>query len=110
MTSHIVFLNTLAKTADPSAFEAFVTEEVLPLARALPSVVSYRVVRVDGFLEDREGAPPIQYIDIAEVTSVTDYEAEVAAALEGSAGARFDEAWTGFVAEWVPLFGSELDQ
>ncbi len=109
MSSYIIFLNTLSNGADPDAFEDFVASEVLPLARSLPSVISYRVLRVNGFLEGREGSPPVQYIDIAEVTDPSAYEADVAAALEGPAGAEFDERWTGFVAEWMPLFASEVN-
>jgi len=110
MTSQVVFLSTLADSAQPTEFERFVTEEVLPLARALPSVVSYHIIRVDGFLEGREGMPHVQYIDIAEVSSVPRYEADVAAAMDTPAGAHFDEKWTAFVAEWVPFYGTVLDR
>jgi len=109
MTSHIVFLSTLADSAEPEAFERFVREEVLPLARALPSVASYQVIRVDGFLESREGSPHVHYIDIAEVSSATEYEADVGAAIDTPAGAGFDEKWTTFVAEWVPLHGTVVE-
>ena len=109
MTSQIVFLSTLADSAEPEEFERFVTEEVLPLARALPSVVSYRVIRVDGFLESREGSPHFQYVDIAEVTSASEYEADVAAAMDTPAGTGFDEKWTAFVAKWTPLHGTVLE-
>ncbi|GMQ85907.1 MAG: hypothetical protein BMS9Abin07_1477 [Acidimicrobiia bacterium] len=109
MTSQIVFLSTLADSAEPAEFERFVMEEVLPLARALPSVVSYDVIRVEGFLEGREGLPHVQYVDIAEVSNASEYERDVTAALDGPAGVRFDKTWTGFVAEWVPLHGTVLD-
>ena len=109
MTSHVVFLSKLAESADAEEFERFVAEDVLPLARALPSVESYSVVRIDGFLEGREGAPPFDYLDLAVVTDASAYEDDVVAAMDTPAGALFDEKWTSFVAEWTPFHGTVLE-
>jgi len=109
MTSKVVFLSQLAEPSQAEEFEHFVRDELLPLVRAFPSVHSYVVSRLDGYLEGREGSPAWHYVDVAVVTSVSAYETDVAAMLLSDAGAHFEKLWSTFVTDWIPLHGEDIE-
>jgi hypothetical protein len=76
MTTMVFFLNTLRDGADPDDYERFVRDVDYPKARAIPSIVRYDVVRIDGPLHDAE--VPFGYLEIVEVTDLVAYRSDLA--------------------------------
>lgn len=77
MTTRVFFFNRLARGADPEAYERWVRDVDYPKARAVPSIRSYEVVRVDGPLRDT--GIPYDYVEVVEVTDLDAYRADLAA-------------------------------
>ncbi len=69
----VVWFSRLRPEADPKAYERWVQEVDYPGAKQIPSLISYRVYRIQG---PCVGAPAENFnFDYVEVAQVTDMEA-----------------------------------
>ena len=76
MTTRVFFFNRLNEGVTGEAYEEWVRETDYPKARAIPAIVSYEVVRVDGPL--RDSGVPYDFIEVVEVTNIDSYRADLA--------------------------------
>jgi REDY-like protein HapK len=104
MATRVFFLNKLATGVDRSDYERWVRERDYPTARAIPSIRSYDVVRLDGPL--REGDVPYDYVEVVEVADLDDYRADLAA-LPGRD--EFVDELRGFVGEAIAVYGTTIE-
>jgi hypothetical protein len=73
--TRVFFFNRLREGVDGSDYERWVREVDYPKARAIPSMVSYEVVRVDGPL--RDSGVDYDYIEVVEVTDLDSYRSDL---------------------------------
>jgi hypothetical protein len=104
MTTLVFFLNRLAEGVRGDDYERWVRERDYPTARALPSICSYEVVRLDGPL--REGPVPYDYIEVVEVTDLDAYRTDLAR-LPGRE--EFVAELRGFIGEAVAVHGTLIE-
>lgn len=99
----VFFLNKLREGVTGAQYEQWVREVDYPTARALKTIRSYVVHRIDATLEG--GTPPYQYIERVEITDLAAYREELAhgAGMEG-----FFAQWSAHVAESVAVHGEEI--
>jgi len=76
MTTRVFFFNRLVDGVEGADYERWVKETDYPLARNIPSIISYEVVRVDGPL--RDSGVPYDYIEVVEITDRESYSADLA--------------------------------
>src|SRR5258708_6467849 len=106
MAQRAFFLNSLREGVDPRDYERFVREVDYPFARALPTIQSYVVTRIDGLLQG-EGEPPCQYLEVVEITDVDAYRASLDPA-KPEIG-EFFEQWSSFVGDSVMVYGEVIE-
>jgi hypothetical protein len=104
MSTRVFFLSRLHEGADPAEYERWVRDVDLPVARAIPAVRSYDVVRLDGAL--RDGEVPYDYIEVLEVSDLETYKRELE---EIPDRAGFSAAWRSFVGEAVSVHGTVIE-
>lgn len=75
--TRVFFFNRLRDGVDGADYERWVTEVDYPKARAIPSILSYEVVRIDGPL--RDAGVDYDYLEVAEVTDLQSYRADLTA-------------------------------
>lgn len=75
MVTRVFFLNRLRDGVDGTEYERWVREVDYPKARAIPSVISYEVVRIDGPL--RDAGVDFDYLEVVEVTDLASYRADL---------------------------------
>ncbi len=98
----VFFLNKLRPGVEKADYERWVREVDYPTARALATIQSYVVARMDGTLDG--GSPAYDYVERVEVTDIDAYRAELAKP-EMEAFAR---DWSSRVGESAALFGDEI--
>ena len=76
MTTMVFFFNRLHEHVDPADYERWVRDTDYPVARAVPAIRSYDVVRLDGPLRDDE--VPFDYVEVVEITELEEYRAALA--------------------------------
>lgn len=86
MSVRLVLAYALREGVSRADYERWVREQDAPYVRSRPTVAGFEVLRVDGALE---GVPPMDYVEIVEVT---DPEAD-AALLAQPPGSELDAAW-----------------
>ena len=106
MAHRAFFLNKLREGVDAADYERFVREVDYPFARALPTIRSYVVTRLDGML-DGEGKPPYDYLEVVEITDLDDYRASLDPSKPENK-AFFDQ-WSGFVGESLMVQGEVIE-
>ncbi|MEX1133899.1 MAG: hypothetical protein WED83_03535 [Acidimicrobiia bacterium] len=107
----ILFLTRLKPNVARDSWDEFVREILLPLVEGFPSVNSYDVYRIRGnVFQEEEGETDWHYVDVIEVNDVGAYEGDVASAMETDAGRMFEEGWLAMVEEWLPVYGSPIDE
>jgi REDY-like protein HapK len=100
----VFFLNKLHESVKARDYERWVREVDCPTARTIPSIVDYRVARIEGLLEGDE-EPPYQYIERVEITDLDSYRRDLAdPALDD-----FKHAWLARVAESIALQGTVIE-
>jgi hypothetical protein len=104
MTTRVFFLNRLAEGVRGEDYEAWVRERDYPTARALPSIRSYDVVRLDGPL--REGDVPYDYIEVVDVTDLDAYKKDLA---ELPGREEFVAELRGFIGEAIAVQGTLIE-
>ena len=106
MAQRAFFLNKLRDGVDPADYERFVREVDYPFARALPTIRSYVVTRLDGMLEGRE-KPPYDYLEVVEITEVDAYRASLDPAKPEIK--EFFDQWSSFVGESLMVWGEVIE-
>jgi hypothetical protein len=103
MGTWVFFLSRLRDGVEQSDYEQWVREVDLPTARAIPAVLSYEVVRLDGALRDNE--VPYDYVEVLEVSELGAYARQLE---EIPDRAAFSAAWRGYVGETVAVHGTSI--
>src|SRR3954469_1883540 len=106
MAQRAFFLNKLRDGVDPGEYERFVREVDYPFARALPTIRSYVVTRLDGML-DGDGDLPYDYLEVVEITDLDDYRASLDPT-KPEIKEFFDE-WSSFVGESLMVHGEVIE-
>jgi hypothetical protein len=106
MAQRAFFLNRLREGVDPGDYERFVREVDYPFARALPTIQSYVVTRLDGLLQG-EGEPPYQYLEVVEITDVDAYRASLDPAKPEIK--EFFDQWSSFVGDSLMVYGEVIE-
>jgi hypothetical protein len=104
MATRVLFLARLHEGIDREEYERWVREVDLPTARAIPSVRSYDVVRLDGALRDND--VPYDYIELLEVSELDAYRRELEQIPERAA---FSAAWRSFVGDSIAVYGTVIE-
>ena len=100
----VFFLNRLHESIEANDYERWVREVDYPTAKRIPSIIDYRVVRIEGLLEGND-RQPYDYIERVEITDLDSYRRDLAdPSLD-----EFKQAWSAWVAESTPLHGTVLD-
>lgn len=100
----VFFLNKLHETIRPEDYERWVVEVDYPTAGSIPSILDYRVARIDGLLEG-DDRPPYDYIERVEITDLDSYRRDLA----NPSLDEFKQAWIARVASSVALHGTVLE-
>jgi hypothetical protein len=104
MSTRVFFLCRLCAGASRDEYEQWVREVDLPTARAIPTMVSYDVVRLDGPF--REGEVPYDYVEILEVSDLQVYKRQLEEIPERAA---FLAAWQGYVGDVIAVHGTVIE-
>ena len=100
----VFFLNKLHETVRARDYEQWVREVDYPTAKTIPSILDYKVARIEGLLEG-DDRPPYDYIERVEITDVDSYRRDLAhPGLD-----EFKQAWMAYVAESIGLEGTVLE-
>src|SRR5215204_1630793 len=99
----VFFLNRLRQGVTPERYEQWVREVDYPKARALATINSYVVNRIDGTLEGSQA--PYHYVERVEVTDLAAYQQELQA---GEGMEDFLRQWSAHVGESVAVHGEEI--
>jgi hypothetical protein len=100
----VFFLNKLHDTVKAEDYERWVREVDYPTANGIPSILDYKVARIEGLLEG-DDRPPYDYIERVEITDLESYRRDLAEpALD-----EFKRAWSACVAQSIPVYGSVLE-
>jgi hypothetical protein len=75
-----------------------------PTAQTIPSIVDYKVARIEGQL-DVADPPPYDYVERVVITDVESYRRDLAEPRLD----EFKQAWAGQVAESVAVYGSIVE-
>jgi hypothetical protein len=100
----VFFLNRLHAHVRAEDYERWVKEVDYPTARTIPSIIDYKVTRIEGLLNG-DTVPPYQYIERVEITDLDSYRRD----LDAPALDEFKQAWMAWVAESVGLHGTIIE-
>jgi hypothetical protein len=106
MAHRAFFLNKLREGVEPADYERFVREVDYPFARALPTIRSYVVTRLDGML-DGDGKPPYDYLEVVEITDLDEYRASLNPSKPEIK--EFFDQWSSFVGESLMVQGEVIE-
>lgn len=81
MAIQTLFFNRLKEGVTPEAYEAWVRERDYPTARALSSIRSYEIMRLDEPARPGGIDVPADYLEVVTVTTYEEYESELASML-----------------------------
>lgn len=104
MSTRIFFLSRLRDGASRDEYERWVREVDLPVIRAIPTVLGYEVVRLDG--PWRDGDVPYDYVESIEVSDPDLYRRQLEAIPDREG---FSAAWRRLVGETVAVFGTAVE-
>ena len=99
----VFFLNRLRADVAPEQYEQWVRDVDYPTARALKTITSYVVNRIDATLDG--DAAPYHYVERVEVTDLDAYRRELQTA-EGMED--FSRQWSSYVGESIAVAGDEV--
>jgi hypothetical protein len=100
----VFFLNKLHSNIGNEEYEQWVRTVDYPTARTIPSIVEYKVARIQGVL-DASDRPPYDYIERVVIRDVDSYRQDLAdPRLDG-----FKQAWQHHVAESTALYGTVIE-
>jgi hypothetical protein len=100
----VFFFNRLRDGVEGADYERWVREVDYPKARAIPSIVSYEVVRVDGPL--RDAGVPYDYVEVVEVTDIESYRNDLEGLLDRD---RFVEELRSFIGPADAVVGTLIE-
>ncbi len=84
----IFVLFDLQESADPDEYERWAEETDAAAVRALPSIDSFEVFRIDGALE---GESPHEYVEVIEVNDMEQFQVDVGTDRMQEVAAQFQE-------------------
>jgi REDY-like protein HapK len=100
----VFFLNRLHPHVDRKEYEEWVRSVDYPTAQTLPSIIEYKVARIEGLL-DTADSPPYEYIERVLIRDLDSYRRDLAdPRLDG-----FKEAWASRVSDCVAVQGSIVE-
>lgn len=99
----VFFLNRLREGISGEQYEQWVREVDYPKARALATIQSYVVNRIDSTLDGHDA--PYDYIERVEVTDLAAYQQELQA---GEGMEEFFQQWSAHIGESVAVAGEEI--
>ena len=76
MTQKVLWFSRLQPRVEPGAYEQFVREVDYPASKRIPSLIGYHSLSVQGAAMGGEKLP-YQFIDIADITGIEDYRADL---------------------------------
>jgi hypothetical protein len=100
----VFFLNKLHSHITRQGYEQWVHDVDYPTARRIPSIVDYKVVRIEGLL-DSSDRPPYDYVERVEITDLDSYRSDLANAQLDA----FKQAWAAHVAESIAVHGTVIE-
>lgn len=75
MTTRVFFFNRLNEGVTGADYERWVRDIDYPKARAIPAILSYEVVRIDGPL--RDSGVDYDYLELVEITDLDSYKSDL---------------------------------
>ena len=100
----VFFLNKLHSHVTAAAYEGWVRNVDYPTAATIPSIVEYRVARLEGLLEG-DGSTPYDYIERVLVTDLDAYRRD----LKDARLEDFGKQWSSYVARATAVYGSMIE-
>jgi hypothetical protein len=100
----VFFLNKLHDNVARDEYEKWVSEVDYPTARSIPSIVDYRVYRIDGPLEG-DAPAPYQYIERVVIRNAETYLRD----LQDERLDDFKRAWGSYVAASTAVRGTLIE-
>ena len=104
MSTRIIFMSRLKDGASRDDYERWVRDVDLPVVRAIPTVLTYEVVRLDG--PWRDGDVPYDYVESIEVSDPDLYRRQLEEIPDRQG---FSAAWRGFVGESIAVHGTVVE-
>ena len=100
----VFFLNKLHRHVTAAAYEDWVRNVDYPTAATIPSIVEYRVARLEGLLEG-DGSAPYDYIERVLVTDLDAYRRD----LKDPRPEDFGKQWSSYVASSTAVYGTMIE-
>ena len=100
----VFFLNKLHRHVTADAYEDWVRNVDYPTAATIPSIVEYRVARLEGLLEG-DGSAPYDYIERVLVTDLDAYRRD----LKDPRLEDFAKQWSSYVASSTAVYGTMIE-
>lgn len=100
----VFFLNKLHQHVTREQYEQWVRSVDYPTAKTIPSILEYKVARIDGLLEEANQAP-YDYVERVVITDVESYVHD----LSDTRLNAFKQSWAAHVAESVALRGTVIE-
>jgi hypothetical protein len=100
----VYFLNKLHSHVTAAAYEDWVRNVDYPTAATIPSIVEYRVARLEGLLEG-DGSAPYDYIERVLVTDLDAYRRD----LKDPRLEDFGKQWSSYVASSTAVYGTMIE-
>jgi hypothetical protein len=100
----VFFLNKLHSHVTAAAYEDWVRNVDYPTAASIPSIVEYKVARLDGLLEG-DGPAPYDYIERLLVTDLGAYRRD----LKDPRLEDFGKQWSSYIANSTAVYGTMIE-
>lgn len=100
----VFFLNKLHTHVSREDYEAWVRSVDYPTAASIPSIIEYKVTRIEGLL-DAEQAADYDYIERVLITDLESYRRDLADPRLGD----FAKQWQSYVAASVAVRGTMIE-
>ena len=100
----VFFLNRLHSHITREEYEHWIRSVDYPTASTIPSIIDYKVSRIDALL-DGSDVPPYQYIERVVITDAESYARDLAEPRLDP----FKHEWSAHVAESIALRGTVIE-
>jgi hypothetical protein len=100
----VFFLNKLHSHITRQEYEQWVRSVDYPTAQSIPSIMDYKVTRIEGLLEG-SARPPYDYVERVVIQDLDSYRRDLADAKLDA----FKQAWSAYVAESTAVHGTVIE-
>src|SRR4030088_2111153 len=100
----VLFLNKLHSDITREEYEQWVRSVDYPTARSIPSIMDYKVARIEGLL-DGSDRPPYDYIERVVIQDIDSYQRDLADPRLDA----FKQAWADRVVESTAVHGTVVE-